>query len=117
MVEGVEDERGELEHVLVSVVEPRATREREDGGRAVDGNASELDGARAEEAVASGVKSATSSKRGGGENPPSPSIGKLTADRIEDGAKEDTVLETNVDEEGRVVLVDASVEDLGDDDG
>lgn len=49
MVEGIKDERRELEHILVGVVEPRATREGENGGRAVDGNASELNGAGAEE--------------------------------------------------------------------
>jgi hypothetical protein len=70
VVEGIKDERRELEHVLVRVVEPRATREGEDGGRAVNGNASELNGAGAEEAVLRRARgrggSAMSSARGGG---------------------------------------------------
>lgn len=50
VVERVEDEGRELEDAAVGVVEPRTGGEGEDGGRALDGYASELDGTRPEEA-------------------------------------------------------------------
>lgn len=49
VVESVEDEGSELEDAAVGVVEPRSTREGENGGRTLDGDAGKLDRSGTEE--------------------------------------------------------------------
>lgn len=114
MVERLEDEGSELENVLVGVVEPRATREGEDGGGSSYRDSCELDGTRTQESACIVVRTCADvmccdSLCSG--------VGELSTCRVEDGSEEDTVLETDVDKERGVELVDGGVENLCDDNG
>ena len=72
IIEVLEDERGEVHEVLVRVVEPRAGRQRENGGVALDIHTQETDRACSEEA--------------------SPGVRQLPVDRVEDRTEQNTIL-------------------------
>jgi hypothetical protein len=117
VVEGVEDERGELQNATVGVVEPGSTREGEDGGRALNGDASELDRTGTEEPARETDETLMQGREKENEDTPCSGVAERSTERVEDGAKKDTILKTDVDEGRGVVLVDTGVDDLSNGDG
>ena len=81
VIESVENERSELEHVLMAVVEPRSTGESEDSGGVVDGHSSELYRSRSKESAKKSTSVAWREIARG--SLPSSCISELTTQRIQ----------------------------------
>jgi hypothetical protein len=102
----------------MGVVEPRSAGQSQDAHSVLDLDAAKIDGTRTQESLGN-AKSLATYKANQYEPPklPCSSIGKLASALIEYCPKEDTVLQTDVDEQSRMHLVNAGVHNLGNGNG